>query len=371
MTEPYRAQSEEKRFGVAAIQRAVAPILRRSGVVSAVRNSSWRRDRLAILCYHSFANADEHEWNPALFMRLEALAERFEQLREEGYRVVPLEEGVRRLYAGTLPERSVALTFDDGTRDFATKVVPLLERYSFPATVYLTTWYCEQQRPVFQLLLKYILWKGRNNYRGGPLGGIEGGVNLQTDAERIRFADGLRDRARQQGLSFEARDRLVAELAASLNVDYGKAVAETSFRLMTPEQVTQVARSPLVRVELHTHRHRTPLAHDQFQREICENRDRIVSMTGRTPRHFCYPSGVYDGTFLPWLRDLQVETATTVELGLASRSSNSLLLPRVIDTSNLTPARFSVWVSGIGHVLRNRARAGVPATLEPSSQPQV
>lgn len=338
------------------IHRYLAPVLWRGGVLSAVRDSRWRRDRLVVLCYHSLSGSDEHEWDGSLYMRPSMLAERFELLREEGYRVLPLPEAVKRLYEGTLPERSVALTFDDGTRDFATTVVPLLEKFSYPATVYLSTWYCGQPRPVFRVFAKYILWKGRNAYRGGPLGDLESGAEIATAEGRNRFVDGMRERVRRQGVSLERRDEMLAGIAAQLGVDYAKALAETNFHLMTPDVVSRIARSALVRVEMHTHRHQTPLDQALFTREIRENRDRIEAMTGIRPKHFCYPSGVFENEFLPWLRQLDVDSATTGEGALASRASEPLLLPRVVDTSFLTPARLAMWLSGVGHFLRRRSR---------------
>ncbi len=41
----------------------------------------------------------------------------------------------------------VAITFDDGTADFADQAVPVLDRYRVPATLYVATAFLEEQRP--------------------------------------------------------------------------------------------------------------------------------------------------------------------------------------------------------------------------------
>jgi len=340
------------------IHRVLTPILLRSGLVGSFRNSSWRRNRLAILCYHSLAGADEHVWDPALYMAPSRLEERFAFFQREGYNVLSLTEGMRRLTEGSLPERSLVLTFDDGTRDFANLVVPLLEKYGFPATVYLSTWYCGRPDPVFGVFAKYVLWKGRQQYGGGPLWQLGSGWDLHSMPGLDRLITAFRHKARELRLSSEDRLGVLEDLAQKLGVDYAAAWTQTNFHLMTPAQVQAVSRSPLVQVELHTHHHRTPLDRDLFQAEIRENRRRIEEMTGIRPHHFCYPSGVFDSNFLPWLQELDVHSATTGEGGLASQANHPLLLPRVVDTTNLSLDRLAIWVSGVGHFTRRRSRIG-------------
>jgi peptidoglycan/xylan/chitin deacetylase (PgdA/CDA1 family) len=57
--------------------------------------------------------------------------------------VVPLAEVVEGLTRhGSSPPRTLALTFDDGYRDFYTDAAPVLRRFRFAATVFLPTVYC-------------------------------------------------------------------------------------------------------------------------------------------------------------------------------------------------------------------------------------
>ena len=125
-----------------------------------VRDSRWRSQQLLILAYHGISLDDEHEWDGAFYMPQDLLRQRMEVLRRGAYSVLPYEEAVERLYAGNLPPRAVALTFDDGVHDFRVRACPILAEFGYPATVYLTTYFAINRYPVFNSF-SYLLWKGR------------------------------------------------------------------------------------------------------------------------------------------------------------------------------------------------------------------
>jgi hypothetical protein len=56
-------------------------------------------------------------------------------------RVLPLDEAVDRLRSGSLPQRSVCITFDDGYANNRTTAAPLLKERGMPATVFVATGY--------------------------------------------------------------------------------------------------------------------------------------------------------------------------------------------------------------------------------------
>lgn len=254
------------------------------------------------------------------------------------------------------PERAVAITFDDGSWDFYQAAFPLLQEFNFPVTLYLTTFYTQYNRPVFDLMCAYLLWKGRHKTLDLRKLVVRGsGTDLRTAAGREAARGAIFAFAREGRLKAEVKDALLASLAKQLGVDYQSLLDQRSLHNLTADEVKQLARSG-VDIQLHTHRHRTPLDRGLFIREIEDNRASIVELIGRNPSHFCYPSGVTNDLFLPWLKETGVVSATTCEVGLASRSSNPLLLPRLLDASGLTTIEFEGWLTGVASVLPRRPR---------------
>jgi peptidoglycan/xylan/chitin deacetylase (PgdA/CDA1 family) len=331
------------------VKRRVLGASSRLGLLSGVRDSAWRQRRLLILCYHSISIDDEHAWSGTYSMAPDVLESRLRMLRDGQYNILPLGEAVRRLYEGTLPPRSVALTFDDGMFDFHARAWPLLQQFGFPATVYLTTYYSDYGKPIFGLLCSYVLWRARARRPHPdvtPLFGTAMPWQLADAAGRMRAQRDIQAYVDREQLTLPERTAFAERLTDLLGDDYEALRAKRILTVMTRDEAAEVARGG-IDVELHTHRHRTPNDHALFLREIADNRARIEQIRDGVPRHFCYPSGIYRAEFLPWLREAGVTTATTCDPGLASPRSEPLLLPRLVDTSYLSPLDVEGWMTGM------------------------
>lgn len=330
------------------IRRTTFAMLQKSGIVRLVADSEWRRQRLLILCYHGVAQEDEHLWRPNLYMTTEVFEQRLEIIRRGGYNVLQLGRALAQLRAGTLPPRSVVITFDDGMIDLYLRAYPLLKAYGFPFTVYQTTYYSDFQQPVFNLMCSYMLWKRRGEVveSGGELG-ITPSLDLRTDDSRQKVLLSLLRMADAENLSGAYKDELAAKLAGLLGFDYPELLRKRLFHLMNGQEISQLA-SEGVDFQLHTHRHRAPRNEAQFREEIQENRRRLEAHTKAPAVHFCYPSNDYRREFLPWLKAVGVVSATTCDPTLATVHTNPLLLPRLVDTSAGSALEFEAWLSGVG-----------------------
>jgi peptidoglycan/xylan/chitin deacetylase (PgdA/CDA1 family) len=323
-----------------------------------IAGSRWRRRRLLVLCYHGVSLMDEHVWNPELYISRATLARRLALLQRAGCCVLPLGEAVELLYAGRLPERAVTITFDDGYCDFIGGALPLLSAYRWPATVYVTTHQCERRRAVAHLLASYVLWQHRHltlDARG--IAGLDRRYRLASPAARDTVVGDIRSRMSRDGMSLDDEMRFVAQVLERLGIEGKELAAAPVLRLMSRADLEDVTRRGIA-IELHTHRHRTPVDGDELVQEIRDNRASVRAATGRMPSHFCYPNGTYRVAHLPNLEREGIESATTCDPGIASRSSHRLLLPRYVDSEMGSERRFEAWVAGLAMWLPRRTRRG-------------
>ena len=99
----------------------------------------FRRDHpLRILMYHEIGHRNFYD-PLGLCVSEDSFTQQLRFLHEEGYKVIPLEEGYYRMREGRLEPGSVVITFDDGYRNALDTGVNNLARYNFPATFFLTT----------------------------------------------------------------------------------------------------------------------------------------------------------------------------------------------------------------------------------------
>ena len=326
------------------------------GVFEALRRSEWRKNQLLILAYHGVSQDDEHLWNPELFVSPEGFANRMQALKEYGCHVLALNDALERLWSKTLPPCSVVLTFDDGGCDFYRSAFPILRQFNWPATVYLTSYYSAYNRPVFDVMCSYLLWKGRDR--------ILDTTDLTTQPTKFQLNDAVaRERAtlaikvfaRESRFSAAQKDELLSAIAARLGVDYQTILSKRILHLLSAAELTELAAEG-VDIQLHTHRHHAPKSREYFLAELEENRKTIVQFT-KVPHHFSYPHGLYDKHFDEWLSAVEVVSATTCEPGLATNFSHHYKLPRLIDTSSLELVELEGWISGFCKFLPRKRMA--------------
>lgn len=320
------------------------------GAFQVLSRSDWRKNHLLILAYHGVSLDDEHLWNPDLYISPDLFRRRMQALKDYGCNILPLADALQKLESGNLPTCSVVLTFDDGSSDFYARSFPILSEFGFPATVYLTSYYCNYNRPVFDTMCSYLLWKGRGRVLNvkGMMNGFAS-FDLRSAGGREKATVAIREFSRREKFSAKRKDELLISLAQRLDVDYQAILSKRILHLLSNEELVTLA-SEGIDIQLHTHRHHAPKTRESFMLELGENKNFIARFT-KLPHHFSYPDGAYSDCYGPWLDACDVTSATTCEPGLATNHSNPYKLPRLVDTSSLRLVELEGWISGFSNFL--------------------
>ncbi len=266
--------------------------LHRAGGLQAAR--WWNRAALRILMYHRFHDRA-------------GLARQCAYLRAN-YQPVSMSAVCDWLHEGrALPPHAVAVTVDDGYRDFAEVAYPVFAEYGIPVTVYLVTDFLDG---------KQWLWFDRVMYAYRCAG--------RDGRERAVYAATLSEAERQQ---------LVEALPAQLGVEMPSPVPD-EFAPMSWDAVRVLAESG---VEFGAHTKTHPILSGvtdavALSDEVAGSKARIESELNRPVLHFCYPNGkIQDigAAAVEAVRVAGIRTAVTAEPGINRKGQDAMLLRRM------------------------------------------
>ncbi len=276
---------------------------------------------LSILIYHRVMPA------PDPLRPGEADAETFERQMAFLARqcaVLPLLEAADLLRQGKLPRRACCITFDDGYADNLTVALPILERHSLPATVFVATRYLDGGRMFNDTVIELVSRIPGAELDLRPLG-LGRYALANVDARRQTVLALLTDLKYREPAE---RDRLVAQIVDAAGV--GKLPQDL---MLTTAQLEELSVRG-VEIGGHTHAHTvlTTLDPTGVRNEIVSGRTRLESITGKPVRSFAYPNGRpgrdYSADHVAIIRAMGFDAAVTTAPGVARPADDPYQLPR-------------------------------------------
>ena len=298
-----------------------------------------RRERCSvILMYHRVAPAGIDPWR--LLVTPEHFAEHLEVLRRTTT-PLPLRRLVAEYASGRLPERAVAITFDDGYVDNLTVAMPLLAAADIPATVYVATGNTGTAREFWwdaltrALLLPTVLPSDlaitlagkRHHWRlGGATAGGWGTVNAGgISRKRAEFHTQVWEQVRP--LSAAERDDAITYLEEWSG---SKIPPRQSHRVMTADELLAIEVGGLIDIGAHTVTHPLlpSLSVEEQRHEMATSCADLERLLGHRVRSFSYPFGGADERTTALARSLEFESATAIHQETVWRGSDVFRLPR-------------------------------------------
>ncbi len=310
------------------------------------------RKHLRILCYHGFVLADEDCFRPGLFIKPATLYERMKFLSRKGFPVLPLDQALTRLEQADIPPCTTVIVIDDGFYSTYSQALKIFREFSFPVTVYVTTYYVVKEQPIFRLAVQYMFWKTEKHQVDlTEIGKISSAQSISLEnEEKERVTWEIIRYGETQCNATQCGDML-RELGQRLEVNYDEIVQKRLFNLMSLVEIREMVNAG-IDIQLHTHRHRLPLEEHLVQQEIADNRSILEPLVGHSLHHFCYPSGVWSKEHWSWLEALDIKSATTCDPGLNYSDTPRLALNRFLDGENISPIEFEAIMFGYSELLR-------------------
>ncbi len=176
-----------------------------------------------VLTYHRVGEGDV----PSTNVTIEQFERQLDYLQQHGFNVWPLSRILTQLYSGgVLPERTIAITFDDAYLSVYTEAFPRLQAREFPFTVFVAT------DPVDQKLSRYMSW---SQLREVKAAGVTVANHSKSHAYMVRYLEGETESGYQPRIKGEiayAQQRLIDELGEAPML-FAYPYGEYSIELMT------------------------------------------------------------------------------------------------------------------------------------------
>lgn len=320
-------------------------ILNIANLLGIIRLFSYiNRYKVAILCFHSNSTADENLFWPGVFLSPAKTQELLDYFKKSHYQIVSLEQAKQHLRGEIKIKYPIVLTIDDGWYPSTQYLIPEFIRFEFPCTLYVTTYYVIHPIPIVNVIVLYMLWKTSCKE-----------LSFVWDDQSYHFVlkDGLEVTHIAQieeilkNYNDDQKVELIQIIGHALQVDADSMIKNRFFNLASIDELKKLNQSPLVNIQLHSHKHTMPENFELLKEEILINRHYLGQCKDeRALVDFCYPCGIWRKSQCDDLKTLGIESVTSLEGGLNAHSGNLMHLKRITITDNKSILELKGQLSG-------------------------
>lgn len=293
-----------------------------------------------VLCFHSVNNFEKRRGYVSEF-RSQPLSIFESQLDwlSTFCEFVSLTDIVEQIGDKASGRQKIALTFDDGYRDNLISVLPLLEKYDAPVTLFVATDYVGTEKLPWW---DFMDWTIEHNYV----------CNIETGRIERRVMSSAEEASQRECFRKLCRDEPQAERDLRINYLIKQCGCHQVNDFMSFHELGQFSNHKLTSIGAHTHRHfnTSLLTSDELTRDLEENMDLLLSYTQSKITHFAYPYGGKKqvcSKSVDTLKRMGVKAAFTTEPDCVTSNKSNFELPRMIISPRTSLTGFKAQINSV------------------------
>ena len=290
---------------------------------------------MLILMYHRILPADDPRLafeEPGMAVTPESFEQHLEAIKKE-FEIVDLDDWVERRQTGqSLPEKSCAITFDDGWADNYEFAYPLLKKHGIPATIFLVAEMIGTDHKFWpERVARLLVAVARScpeqwshaSLDWIPRSGTDYAFDAsQPDREQLSSIIG-----QCKHLDDDTLHRSIDVACEALGLD----ISTEQASLLDWSQVREMADSGVIHFGSHTCTHarlnaQTPV--HEMKHQVADSKAMLRDRLGVKAELFCFPNGDYTDETLEFVIR-HYNAAVTTARGWNVKSSDSHRLRRV------------------------------------------
>jgi peptidoglycan/xylan/chitin deacetylase (PgdA/CDA1 family) len=301
-----------------------------------------------IFALHSIVGDDDFHADETLRCPVGKLEWTLQRLRQQDIDFVTIDEAVERLSA-PVSRQFAAFTFDDGFADNLTHALPMMEKFAAPFTLYVNTGMITREIDAWWFGVTALI-RARDRVDLPGLGRFDCADPAAKQRTYVTVESAI-----------HANFDLLPAIRQAID-DAGIVIAdEVDREALTPQQLQDISRHPLVTIGGHTTTHcnlaRASAA--AVRSEMAENRKFLEELTGTTIGHNAYPfghSGACGEREAEISRSLGFRTAVTTRAGTLFPEHRHHLhaLPRTCLTRHETASTLHCKLNGFNRAINSR-----------------
>ncbi|MGD9897729.1 MAG: polysaccharide deacetylase family protein [Calditrichaceae bacterium] len=294
--------------------------------------------KLRVICYHRVNRGHDY------FSIDTGVFEKQIEFLAKHYSIISFQEFFNVLEGRKDIRKGLLITFDDGYHDFYSDAYPILEKYSAPAVVFLTTNFINQKMWMWQDLYRYIF--SETLLKSFDFNG-NGVIPINSNLEIMNARKIIHEHCVLLG----RKDRLdfLINLAKKLNVKLTDAPPK-DYAAMNWDEVRELS-GKNIEFGAHTHRHEilSCLNIQDIQNEISKSKILIEKNLNKPVSAFAYPNGSkqdFSDEAKSVVKENGFKCAFTMVRGLNDQATDKFELKRFSNPRNFDRT-FNSQLSGI------------------------